>query len=323
MPDDDPPVLAATPDRPRTLVYLGTPDVAVAPLVALHEAGFAVPLVVTRPDRRRGRGGGVAPSPVKVAAQALGLRVEHDLASVCEVGAELGVVVAYGRIIPRLVLERMPMVNLHFSLLPRWRGAAPVERALLAGDPCTGVCLMEVAEGLDTGGVYARAETDIRDDDTLASLRDRLVDLGTDLLVRRLTDGLGGAEPQSGDVTHAAKMDPSEYAIDWTATAARIDRLVRLGGAYTTWKGKRLKVWSARPVDAGRLAEVSETEHAADEPWPGVVIGGTRSNAAGLYVGAGDGAVEVLEVQPEGKSRQPLGDWRNGAQPALGDRFVT
>ena len=321
MPDDEPPALAAAPDRPRTLVYLGTPDVAVAPLVALHEAGFAIPLVITRPDRRRGRGGATAPSPVKAAAETLGLRVEHDLTAVSEVGAELGVVVAYGRIIPRAVLERLPMVNIHFSLLPRWRGAAPVERALLAGDERTGVCLMEVAEGLDTGGVYARAETEIRGDDTLTSLRGRLVELGTDLLVNRLTDGLGAAEPQSGEVTHAAKIDPSEYAIDWRRPAVQLDRLVRLGGAHTTWKGKRLKVWSARPVAPARLGEIVETGSATVGIEPGAVIGGTGPSAAGLVVRAGDGAVEVLEVQPEGKARQPLGDWRNGARPALGDRF--
>jgi methionyl-tRNA formyltransferase len=295
-------------------VYLGTPDVAVPPLGALHAAGFEVPLVVTRPDTRRGRGSASAPSPVKEAARELGIEVDHDLARVADVGADLAVVVAYGRIIPRAVLEQLPMVNLHFSLLPRWRGAAPVERALLAGDARTGVCLMEVAEGLDTGGVYAMAETPISADDTLATLRSRLVVMGTELLISRLTTSLGRPVPQEGEVTHAAKIDPAEYRIDWSRPAVELDRLVRLGGAHTSWRGKRLKVWSARPVGPA-------VPDALDGFVPGAVVGGTGAGDAGLLVAAGDGGLEILEVQPEGKARQPVADWRNGARPAVGDRF--
>ncbi|MCU0309616.1 MAG: methionyl-tRNA formyltransferase [Acidimicrobiales bacterium] len=306
--------LAVAPDRPRRLVYLGTPDVAVPPLGALHAAGFEVPLVVTRPDTRRGRGSASAPSPVKEAARELGIEVDHDLARVADVGADLAVVVAYGRIIPRAVLEQLPMVNLHFSLLPRWRGAAPVERALLAGDARTGVCLMEVAEGLDTGGVYAMAETPISADDTLATLRSRLVVMGTELLISRLTTSLGRPVPQEGEVTHAAKIDPAEYRIDWSRPAVELDRLVRLGGAHTSWRGKRLKVWSARPVGPA-------VPDALDGFVPGAVVGGTGAGDAGLLVAAGDGGLEILEVQPEGKARQPVADWRNGARPAVGDRF--
>ncbi len=295
-------------------MYLGTPDVAVPPLGALHAAGFEVPLVVTRPDTRRGRGSASAPSPVKEAARELGIEVDHDLARVADVGADLAVVVAYGRIIPRAVLEQLPMVNLHFSLLPRWRGAAPVERALLAGDARTGVCLMEVAEGLDTGGVYAMAETPISADDTLATLRSRLVVMGTELLISRLTTSLGRPVPQEGEVTHAAKIDPAEYRIDWSRPAVELDRLVRLGGAHTSWRGKRLKVWSARPVGPA-------VPDALDGFVPGAVVGGTGAGDAGLLVAAGDGGLEILEVQPEGKARQPVADWRNGARPAVGDRF--
>lgn len=302
-------------------MYLGTPDVAVPPLGALHAAGFEIPLVVTRPDTRRGRGSASAPSPVKRAALELGIEVDHDLERIADVGADLGVVVAYGRIIPRRVLEELAMVNLHFSLLPRWRGAAPVERALLAGDARTGVCLMEVAEGLDTGGVYGSAETSIHDDDTLASLRGRLVALGSELLVRRLTTSLGSPHPQVGEVTHAAKIDPSEYEIDWGRPAVELDRLVRLGGAHTSWRGKRLKVWSARPLGSARLAAMADTEEEGGDARPGVVAGGTGGRGSGLVVRAGDGALELLEVQPEGKARQSIGDWRNGARPAVGDWF--
>ncbi len=137
------------------LAYLGTPDMAVPPLRALVEAGHDIALCVTRPDSRRGRGKEETPSPVKLAATELGLPVTHTMDDLTTVGVDLAVVVAYGRIIPVRLLEQIPMVNLHFSLLPRWRGAAPVERAILAGDRETGVCLMKVEEGLDTGPVYA------------------------------------------------------------------------------------------------------------------------------------------------------------------------
>ena len=189
-------------------------------------------------------GAGSTPSPVKAAAAELGLPVTDDLDAVLDAGVDLGVVVAYGRIIPRRVLEAVPMVNLHFSLLPRWRGAAPVERALLAGDETTGVCLMEVAEGLDTGAVYA-VESHARSapDDTLDSLRGRLVEIGSRMLVDALTAGLPTPVPQAGEPTYAAKIDPAELEIDWTRPAVELDRLVRLGGAWTTFRGKRLKVW--------------------------------------------------------------------------------
>ncbi len=138
------------------LAYLGTPQMAVPPLRALVEAGHEVVLCVTRPDRRRGRGGATTPSPVKAAAIDLGVPVSHELLEVATAGVELAVVVAYGRIIPSALLTQIPMLNVHFSLLPRWRGAAPLERAILAGDAETGVCLMKIEEGLDTGPVYAR-----------------------------------------------------------------------------------------------------------------------------------------------------------------------
>ena len=148
---------ATVPERPRRLAYLGNPAVAVGPLWALHEAserlGTEVVVVVTAEDRRRSRGGAPSPTPVAQAAVELGLPVAHDLSVVVDSGADLGVVVAYGQIIPVSLLNQLPMLNLHFSLLPRWRGAAPVERALLAGDVTTGVCLMDVAEELDTGGI--------------------------------------------------------------------------------------------------------------------------------------------------------------------------
>ena len=197
-------------------MFLGTPHMAVPPLRALVAAGHDVVRVITRVDKRRGRGGQLVPSPVKVAADELGIPVGHDpdeVIAAAEHGAELGVVVAYGRIIKPHQLAALPMVNLHFSLLPRWRGAAPVERALLAGDADTGVCVMAMEEGLDTGGVYARAVVPIGAETTADELRAELVDVGTRLLVDQLAaplaDWIADPEPQAGEVTYAASASKS------------------------------------------------------------------------------------------------------------------
>ena len=264
------------------LVYLGTPTMAVPPLEALVSAGHEVALVVTGVDKRRGRGSDTSPSPVKAAAGRLGLRVTHDVDDVLAVDADLGVVVAFGKIIKPHVLAGLPMVNLHFSLLPRWRGAAPVERALLQGDPVTGVCVMAVEEGLDTGGVYSRAEVSIGDNTTADELRAELVTIGTRLLVDTLRDGLGVAELQHGTATYAMKIDPAELRIDWSQPVAQTHRLIRLGGAWTTFRGARFKI------------------HAAD------LI---------------DGQIVPTVVQPEGKPRMSHEAWRNGARPSDDERF--
>ncbi len=281
------------------LVFLGTPDVAVAPLRALHAAGHRIELVVTGADRRRGRGGATSPSAVKAAALDLGLRVTSDLDDVMGTRAELGVVVAYGRLVPPRVLGRLPMVNLHFSLLPRWRGAAPVERAILAGDQQTGVCLMEVEEGLDTGGVYRRVVVDVGAEETAEELRARLSLLGADLLVEALRDGLGTPEPQPDDgVTYASKLDPSDRRLDWTESATQLHRVVRIGGAWTTFDGARLKVLEARPVDAPTGVDT-----------PGMV-------ADGPVVRCGEGGLLLERVGPQGRPPMAGVDWANGARPS-------
>jgi methionyl-tRNA formyltransferase len=272
------------------LVYLGTPEMAVPPLLALVEAGHDVVLVVTRGDKRRGRGSGTSPSPVKAAALERGLPVSHSvddvLVAVAEHGAELGVVVAFGQIIKPHVLAVLPMVNLHFSLLPRWRGAAPVERALLAGDEVTGVCVMALEEGLDTGGVYARREVPIGPETTAAELRTELVDVGTELLVETLrnpsADWIRHPSPQVGEVSYAAKLASADFEIDWDRPAEEIHRLIRVGGAWTMFRGKRLKIVGARLVD-GRL--------------------------------------EPVTVQPEGKAPMSFDSWRNGARPHADELF--
>ena len=276
------------------LAYLGTPAMSVPPLEALAAAGHEIAAVVTRPDTRRGRGGHTSPSPVKVAAERLGVKVVHDVDHLLPISSaepiELGVVVAFGQIIRPNVLEAIPMVNLHVSLLPRWRGAAPIERAILAGDEVTGVCLMAVEEGLDTGGVYARVDVPIGSS-TADELRSTLVDAGTHLLVDRLAEGLGEPEPQQGTPTYAAKIRADELRIDWTRPAVEIDRLVRVGGAWTTFRGRRVKVLSG--------AIESRGDDGRDH--------GER------YVPA--------EVRPEGKPAMAFDAWMNGARPAPGEWF--
>lgn len=296
-----PDVALPAPPHPRRIVYLGTPEVAVPPLRALHGAGVDIPLVVTGADKRRGRGSGLTPSPVKAAATELGIPVTTRVDDALDVGADLGVVVAFGRIIRPHVLDRLPMVNLHFSLLPEWRGAAPVERAILAGDARTGVCVMAVEEGLDTGGVYRRRTVEIDPDESLDELRGRLVEIGSEMLVAAIHEGLGEPEPQVGEATYAAKITPEDLHLDWARPSIEVHAAVRLGGAWTTFRGRRLKVHRTRRVDAA-------------EPIPPGALRGTQ-------VGTGDGALELVEVQPEGKGRQDAAAWINGARPTADDRL--
>lgn len=286
--------------RPQRLVYLGTPEMAVAPLEALVANGFDVALVITRGDKRRGRGNGLTPSPVKAAALRLGLPVSHAVDDALHQHAELGVVVAFGQLIKRDVLERLPMVNLHFSLLPRWRGAAPVERALLAGDTLTGVCLMQLGEGLDTGAILDVVEVPIGSGETAADLRAVLVDVGAHQLVRVLSTGLGAPVAQQGEASYAAKLRPEEFAIDWHRTAEQIHRLVRLGVAFTTFRGKRLKVLGAR-VDTAPASPARYAEH--------------------LRVGCGVASLVLERVQPEGKPAMDAAAWVHGSHPEEGEQF--
>jgi methionyl-tRNA formyltransferase len=283
------------------LAFLGTPGVAAGTLRALVEAGHDVLAVVTRADTRRGRGPGSTPSPVKAAALELGLPVVYRPADIVGFRPELGVVVAYGRLIKPDVLAHVPMVNVHFSLLPRWRGAAPVERAILAGDAETGVCLMQLEEGLDTGPVYARATTPIGKDETADGLRQRLGRIGTDLLLRSLAEGLGVPVPQEGEPTYAAKVEPVELQLDFALPAEVVDRSVRIGRAWTTFRGKRLLVRKARVLRGGLAL------------FPGQIQGNK--------VGTGDGVLELQLVQPEGKAVMDAWAWARGARPGPAERM--
>jgi methionyl-tRNA formyltransferase len=291
------------------LVFLGTPQTAVPPLRALVGAGHDVALCVTRPDRRRGRRGPETPSPVKEAATALGIPVSHDMDDLPSAGAELAVVVAFGRIIPARVLALLPMMNLHFSLLPRWRGAAPVERAILAGDRETGVCLMKVEEGLDTGPVYAVRTLPLDDVVTLEELRGRLTDVGAALLVEELAHGVAGLtvpEPQRGEVTIADKVTAEDLRLRWEQTARQLSRVVRLGRAWTTFRGKRIGVLEAAPDPAAVVRPGCA---------PGVLDG--------LSVVTGEGSLVLRRVQPESRSPMSAEEWLRGVRPAVGERLGT
>jgi methionyl-tRNA formyltransferase len=293
------------------VVFMGTPDFSVPALDALVAAGHEVICVYTQPPRPAGRGQKDRPGPVHARAEALGIAVRHPRslrteeahAAFAALGADIGVVVAYGLILPQAVLDapRHGCLNIHASLLPRWRGAAPIHRAILAGDAETGVCIMRMEAGLDTGPVLLREATPIGEADTTADLHDRLSDMGARLIVEAL-DRLDALVPeaQPGDgVTYASKIDKAEAAIDWTRPAAEVDRQIRglspFPGAWTTLAGKRLKLLRARLAKgAGAPGEVLEGF---------IVACGTAS---------GKGAVEVTEAQIEGRERQGVNAFLNG-----------
>jgi methionyl-tRNA formyltransferase len=284
------------------LAFLGTPEPAAVALRAVVDAGHEVSLVVTRPDRRRGRQEPPRPSPVKAAALELGLPVSTRAEDVITAGADLGVVVAYGRIIKKDVLDRLPMVNVHFSLLPRWRGAAPVERAILAGDTTSGVCLMALDEGLDTGPLYGCQEVEVGTEETAAELRSRLATLGASLLVDGLARGLGEPLPQHGAATYAQKIEPADLFLDWARPAVELHRVVRLGRAWTTWRGRRLLVLVARVISSP----------------PGDLVAGQLQ---GNVVVTGEGGLRLLTVQPEGRGLMAGADWVRGARPRPEERL--
>jgi methionyl-tRNA formyltransferase len=272
---------------------------AVPSLRALVASGYDVRYVVTGADKRRGRGGATAPSPVNVAALELGLDVGHRVDELLSQDVDLGIVVAFGQLIRRPVLERIPMVNVHFSLLPRWRGAAPVERALLAGDHETGTCLMQLDEGLDTGPVFDTVRVPIAPRDTAAALRARLVEVGTEQLLRCLARGLRDPQPQRGEPTYAAKLDRAELRLDWSRPAEELDRVVRVGGAWTVFRGTRLGVVATEPTMAA--GEIGTLNH--------------------LVVTCGRGGLRLLTVRPEGRADMPAAAWANGARLVPGERL--
>jgi methionyl-tRNA formyltransferase len=291
MPDD-------VPQRSQTmrLIFMGTPDFAVPALDALVAAGHEIAAVYTQPPRPAGRGKRPRPSPVEARATALGLAVRHPRslrdpqaqAEFVEFRADAAVVVAYGLILPRPVLDAPSAgcLNIHASLLPRWRGAAPIHRAVMAGDAETGVCIMRMEAGLDTGPVLLRAAIPINEDETTGDLSLRLSELGARLIVDalgRLPDLRAEPQPEEG-TTYAAKIEKAEARVDWSRPAAGVARQIRglspFPGAWVQVGEERVKLLRARAVTG--VAP------------PGTVLDG-------FTIACGTGAVEILEAQREGK----------------------
>ena len=275
---------------------------AVGPLRALVEAGHEVVLVVSQPDRRRGRGGALVPSPVKAAAVELGLPVSDKVDDVIDSGAELGVVVAFGRLIKPHVLDAVPMVNLHFSLLPRWRGAAPVEWSILSGDTVTGAAVMALEAGLDTGPVYAVEETDIGPDE-----------------IRRRAAGPAGRDrdrPIGATPGRRPAPSPRPRRVRPPTPASWNPRTITSTGPSPprSSTGSSASARHGRRSAASACGSSAPTSPKATSA-PGAVDPGT------LRVGTGGGALELIEVQPEGRGPQPAPAWRNGARLQPGDRL--
>lgn len=307
------------------LVFAGTPQVAVASLQALIDSDHEVAAVVTRPDARSGRGRKVAPSPVAELAEKAGIEVlkparagDPDfLARLAEIAPDCCPVVAYGALLPQSALDipRHGWVNLHFSLLPAWRGAAPVQHAVLHGDDVTGASTFRIVKELDAGPVYGTLTEAVRPTDTSGELLDRLADAGAGLLVRTL-DGIASGElspvPQpDAEVSYASKLEPSDAEVDFTAPARRVDRLVRActpaPGAWTTFRGARLKL--------GPLVPVIDADTPALDP------GRLHADKKRVLVGTATHPVRLGEVQPQGKRAMNAVDWARGVRPTADDRL--
>lgn len=289
------------------IVFMGTPDFAVPALDALVAAGHEVAAVYCQPPRPAGRGQKTRPSPVQQRAEALGITLRHptslkgagELAAFDALRADLAVVVAYGLILPAAILAapRLGCVNIHASLLPRWRGAAPIHRAIMAGDAETGVSIMRMEEGLDTGPVLLARALPIGPEETTGELHDRLAALGAAMLVEaldRLATLVPRPQPREG-VTYAAKIDKSEGRVDWTRPAEEVARTIRglspFPGAWTMIAGERVRL----------LRAVADTASGAP---PGTVL--SQEAPRGLVVACGQGAVRIDAVQRAGKRAMPV-----------------
>lgn len=302
------------------LIFAGTPEFAAVALRALLAAGHEVSLVLTQPDRPAGRGMTLQASPVKQVALAAGIEVFQPAtlrdaeaqARVAAINADAMVVAAYGLILPQAVLDmpRLGCINIHASLLPRWRGAAPIQRALLAGDAETGVGIMQMEAGLDTGPVLHEGRVAITAADNATSLHDKLAELGARLIVEAL-DGrplVARVQPTEG-VTYAAKLDKAEAPLDWRRAASELERQVRafnpFPGATASFGGQPLKIWQAR-------AEVGSAP-------PGEIVSAGRE---GIVVGCGAGLLRLVEVQKAGGKRLPVADFLTGMPLAQGQSFA-
>jgi methionyl-tRNA formyltransferase len=307
-----------------TIVYMGTPDFAVPTLTALHHSRHAVAAVVTQPDRPKGRGRRLTPPPVKRAAEGFGYPVfqpesvksDAFFEAMGRLQPDLFVVVAMGQILPPRLLElpRLGAINVHASLLPRLRGAAPIQWAIINGDRESGVTTMQMDAGMDTGEMLLKAKTPISETDTAQSLHDRLAPLGAQLLIEtldRLADGTLEPEPQSADAATLAPMLCKEDGrIDWHRPAVEIDRLVRgmtpWPGAYTFCNDRRMRLYRTRPLPLEATAA------------PGTIVQGFADE---LSVATGDGVLSVLEIQGASGKRMAIKDFLCGCDLCPGEVF--
>lgn len=317
-------------DYVMRLVFAGTPRFASEALIALHEAGHEIVAVLTQPDRQSGRGLTLTQSPVKQAALARGLTViqplslregkpgaEEAFAALTALAPDLMVVAAYGLILPSRILNlpRFGCLNIHASLLPRWRGAAPIQRAIAAGDLKTGIALMQMEEGLDTGPVWTSVETPIQSDDTFERLHDRLSQLGAQAIVAFLKEfPVAGRTPvpQSGSgVTYAHKIEKADTLIDWSRSAQEIARQIRAldpaPGAQALWQGAAAKLFDATPLS-----------DPLKNALPGQIL---RADREALVVACGQGALQIGALQRAGGKRQGFREFLNGQRVRVGQQF--
>ena len=306
------------------VAFAGTPEFAAQALDSILKAGYAVPLVLTQPDRPAGRGMKLSPSAVKQLALAHGIKVDQpeklrtdaQRARLADCAPDVLVVAAYGLILPKAVLElpRLGCINIHASLLPRWRGAAPIHRAIEAGDAETGITIMQMDEGLDTGAMLLKRSTPILPADTTASLHDRLAALGGECIVEALaalqrSELVATPQPAEG-VTYAAKIGRAEASIDWTRPAADIERAMRafdpFPGAAASLRDTVVKCWSGKVVPGSGA--------------PGSVL---AVDDEGITIACGRDALRCTVLQRPGSKRLPAGEFVRGFPVSIGERFTT
>ncbi len=303
------------------VIFAGTPEFARVALAAVLDAGFEVPLVLTQPDRPAGRGMQLQASPVKQLAVARGIPVHQPErlrdpathAPIAAAAADVMVVAAYGLILPQAVLDmpRLGCINIHASLLPRWRGAAPIQRAIEAGDAETGVTIMRMEAGLDTGPMLLAGRLPIAADDTAATLHDKLAAQGAELIVAALgkLESLTAVPQPEVGVTYAHKIEKAEAELDWRRPAAELDRKLRafnpFPGGAALFGEMPLKIWKAAPVSGSGA--------------PGTVL---ASGSEGIVVACGEGALRLLELQKPGSRRLPAADFLRGYPLAPGQAFA-
>lgn len=315
-------------NREPRIVFMGTPDFAVPSLRALVEHSYSVIAVVTQPDRPKGRKRTLTPPPVKVEAERLGipvlqpekLRHPESLERLLALSPDLIITAAYGQILPKVLLEAPPLrcINVHASLLPRYRGGAPIHRAIMDGEPVTGVTIMYMAEGLDTGDMISSVEVPIEHDDNTGTMHDKLSTAGASLLLKTLPELINGtvqAIPQNdAESTYAPNIAREDEMIDWSRSALNIYNQVRglnpWPVAFTLWNNSNLKIWKAQLEPPAGATDESSKQGAPSGIVPGTVLQMTN---VGIEVQTGDGTIWLTEIQPAGKRAMPVSEFSKGS----------